>query len=141
MGKVVGEAALGGFGEGCGVVGDQAAEEVIGMLGIAEVPGTVERMETGHSDGWGVADVVEPRGGGDQVSVFAQETGYGSSRGGDSLGVRPAAGEWVGEQVASRCLSVVCERHEVTVRPGFGTFTDAIMSSRDVLASGSESAA
>ena len=70
-GKLVGEAALGGFGEGCGVVRDQAAEQVIGMLGIAEVPGAVERVEAGHCDGRCVADVVEPCGGGDQVSVFA----------------------------------------------------------------------
>ena len=92
-GQLVGQAALVGFDEGAGVVGDQAAEHVAGLRDVAQVAGAVERVEAGVVQGGGVADVVQQRGGGQQVRVRAEDRGEGAGLGGDALGVCPAAGQ------------------------------------------------
>ena len=50
-------------------------------------------MEPGRVQAWGVADVVQPGGGGHQILGVAKERGEGARGGGDPLGVRPAAGQ------------------------------------------------
>ena len=62
-GEIGRETAFGGFVDGAGVVGDQAAEHRVGVVDIAEVAGAVEGMEPGRVQAWGVADVVQPGGG------------------------------------------------------------------------------
>jgi hypothetical protein len=45
------------------VVGDQAAQHGVGVLGVAQVPGAVELVQARDGDARGVADVVYPGGG------------------------------------------------------------------------------
>jgi hypothetical protein len=67
--KDVGESAFAGFDDGAGVMGDQPAQHGIGVLGVAQVPGAVELMQAGGGEARGVADVVQPGGGFQQVGV------------------------------------------------------------------------
>jgi hypothetical protein len=67
----VGESAFVGFYDGAGVVGDQPAHYGIGVLGVAQVPGAVELVQAGGNQAGGVADVVQPRGGCEQIGVRA----------------------------------------------------------------------
>ena len=43
----VGESAFAGFDDGAGVVGDQPAQHGVGVLGVAQVPGTIELVQAG----------------------------------------------------------------------------------------------
>jgi hypothetical protein len=89
----VGESAFAGFDDGAGVVGDQPAQNGIGMLGVAQVPGAVELVQTGGGEAGGVADVVQPRRGFQQLRVRAENRCQAACPGGDALDVRPAAGQ------------------------------------------------
>ena len=89
----VGESAFAGFDDGAGVVGDQPAQHGVGMLGVAQVPGAVERMQARGGKAGRVADVVQPRGGFQQIGVSAENGRQAACPGGDALDVRPAAGE------------------------------------------------
>jgi hypothetical protein len=86
------ESAFFGFDESAGVVGDQTAQQGAGVLGVAQVPGAVKRVEARRGKAGGVADVVQPRRGFDQVGVHAEDTCQAACPGGDALDVRPAAG-------------------------------------------------
>jgi hypothetical protein len=61
-----------GFDYGARVEGDQPAQHGIGVLGVAQVPGAVERVEACRGQAGRVADVVQPRDGFRQVSVRAE---------------------------------------------------------------------
>ena len=63
------EAAFFGLDDGAGVVRDQAAQQGFGVLDVAEVAGTVQAVQAGFGELGEVADVVQPRGGLDQVGV------------------------------------------------------------------------
>ena len=88
-----GESAFAGFDEGAGVVRDQPAQHGIGVLGVAQVPGAIELMQTGGGEAGGVADVVQPRGGFQQTGVRAGNRCQAACPGGDALDVCPAAGQ------------------------------------------------
>ena len=75
----VGESAFAGFDEGAGVMGDQPAQQGVGILGVAQVPGAIELVEAREGKAGGVADVVQPSGGFQQVGVRA-EPGRGPVR-------------------------------------------------------------
>ena len=66
------ESAFAGFDDGARVMCDQPAQHGIGVLGIAQVPGAIELMQAGGGEARGVADVVQPRGGFQQISVRAE---------------------------------------------------------------------
>jgi len=68
----VGKSAFAGFDDGAGVVGDQPAEYGVGVLGVAQVPGAVELVQAREAKAGGVADVVHPRRGFQQISVRAE---------------------------------------------------------------------
>ena len=89
----VGESAFAGFDDGAGVVGDQPAQHGIGVLGVAQVPGAVELVQAGGGEAGGVADVVQPGGGFQQIGVRAENGCQAACPGGDALDVRPAAGQ------------------------------------------------
>ena len=89
----VGESAFAGFDDGAGVVGDQPAQQGIGVLGVAQVPGAVELVQAGGGEAGGVADVVQPGGGFQQIGVRAENGCQAAGPGGDALEVRPAAGK------------------------------------------------
>jgi hypothetical protein len=87
----VGESAFAGFDDGAGVVGDQPAQHGVGVLGVAQVPGAIELVQAGGGEAGGVADVVQPGGGFEQVGVRAENGRQAAC--GDALDVRPAAGQ------------------------------------------------
>ena len=99
-----GEPAVGGLDDGARMMGDQPAQQVVGSLGIPQVAGTIERMESGVADGWRVPDIVQPGGGGQQVGVVVGYGGEGLGGGGDLPDVGPAAGQRVAEQAAGGVL-------------------------------------
>ena len=63
------------------------------MLGVAQVPGAIELVQAGGGEAGGVADVVQPRGGFQQIGVRAENRRQAACPGGDALDVRPAAGQ------------------------------------------------
>jgi hypothetical protein len=75
------------------VVGDQPAELAAGVLGVAKVPGAVELVQPRDGEIGRVADVVQPRGGFQQISVRAENRREAAGPGGDALDVRPAPGQ------------------------------------------------
>ncbi len=89
----IGESAFAGFDDGAGVMCDQPAQHGIGVLGVAQVPGTIELVQAGGGEAGGVADVVQPGGGFQQIGVRAENRCQAACPGGDALDVRPAAGQ------------------------------------------------
>jgi hypothetical protein len=82
--------------------------------GVAQVPGAVELVQAGDGEAGGVADVVQPGGGLDQVGVGAEGRLEGAGPGGDALHVGPAAGKGVGEEGAGKAFGPGCgDLHEV----------------------------
>jgi hypothetical protein len=93
-----GQAAFLGLDLCACVVGDQAAQQFVGVLDIAKVAGAVELVQAGPGQIGQVADVVQPCGGFQQVGfqqvgVRAEGSGDIAGPGGDALNVCPAAGE------------------------------------------------
>jgi hypothetical protein len=107
------------------VMGDQPAQQGVSVLGVAEVPGAVEGVQAGHVQVWCVADVVQPRGGFQQVRVRAENSRQGMCLGGDALDVCPAAGR---DSCRSARASCCAQDASVVMRPRLGgcggTFTD-----------------
>ena len=66
-------------------------------LGVAQVPGTVELVHSGGGEAGSVADVVQPRGGFQQIGVRAENGCQAACPVGDALDVRPAAGQGIPE--------------------------------------------
>jgi hypothetical protein len=71
----------------------------VGVLGVAQVPGSVKRVEARDDETGRVADVVQPGGGFQQVGVRAEGWRQAACPGGDALDVCPAAGEGVLEEL------------------------------------------
>jgi hypothetical protein len=92
------------------VVGDQPAQHGIGVLGVAQVLGAIELMQTGGGEAGGVADVVQPRGGFQETGVRAENRCQAACPGGDALDVCPAAGRgsW-------RSARASCSPHDASV--------------------------
>ena len=103
----VGESAFAGFDDGAGVVGDQSAQHGVGVLGVAQVPGAVELVQAGGGEAGGVADVVQPGGGFQQIGVRAENGCQAACMRGDALDVRPAAGQGFVEEYPGD-LDVIC---------------------------------
>jgi hypothetical protein len=89
----VGESAFAGFDDGAGVMGDQPAQHGVGVVSVAEVAGAVECVQARHGQTGRVADVVQPRGGFQQIGVRAENRRQAACPCGDALDVRSAAGE------------------------------------------------
>jgi len=94
----VGKSAFVGFDDGAGVMGDQPARHGVGMLGVAQVPGTVQGVQARHGQARRVADVVQPRGRFQESGVSAENRYQAACPRGDALDVRPAAGEGLLEE-------------------------------------------
>jgi hypothetical protein len=92
------------------VVGDQPAQHGVGVLGVAQVPGVIERMQARDGKAGGVADIVQPGCGFEQIGVRAENRRQAASAGGDALDVRPAAGQ--GSRRSSRAS---CSPHDASV--------------------------
>jgi hypothetical protein len=75
------------------MMGDQPAQQGVGMLDVAQIPGAIELVQAGGGEAAGVADVVQPGGGFQQIGVSAENRRQTACPGGDALDVRPAARE------------------------------------------------
>ena len=122
----VGEAALLGLDDGAGVVRDQAAQQGFGVLDVAQVAGAVQAVQAGVGEFGEVADVVQPRGGLDQIGVGVEGRVEGAGPGGDALDVGPAAGKRAGQEGAGEVLGPGCDGcMKSTLVSRAGTCTDA----------------
>jgi hypothetical protein len=74
-------------------MGDQPAQQGVGVLGTAQVAGAVQGVQARDGKARRVADVVQPRGGLQQIGVRDENGRQAACPGGDTLDVRPAAGE------------------------------------------------
>lgn len=86
--------------DGAGVVSDEPAQRVVGVLDVAEVTGAVQRMEPGCPELRRVADVMQPRGSDQGVCVVPDDVRNGLGLLADPLCVRPPARERLGKQPA-----------------------------------------
>ena len=86
------------------VVGDQPAQQGVGVLGVAEVPGAVELVQAREDKAGGVADVVQPGGGFQQVGVRAEDRYQAACPGGDAPGRAPSGGAGVRGGVSGRAV-------------------------------------
>ena len=57
------KSAFAGFDDRAGVMRDQPAQQSVGVLGIAQVPGAIELVQAREGKAGDVADAVQPRGG------------------------------------------------------------------------------
>jgi hypothetical protein len=105
------------FDQCAGVMRNQPAQQRFGACDVAEVPGTVERMEPGAVKIRRVADVVQPRGGFHEFGVPRKKIPQRPGRRGHALRVRPAARERVFQEFAGRILSPRGEIHELDGSP------------------------
>ena len=86
-------------------MGDQPAQQGVGVLGVAQVTSAVEWVEARDGKAGRVADVVQPRGGFQQISVRAENSRQAACPRGNSLDVRPPAVEAVMEKRMSEMFS------------------------------------
>ncbi len=84
---------------------DQPAQHGVGVPGVAQVTGAVERVQARHGQAGCVADVVQPRGGFQEVGVSAENGYQAACPGGNALDVRPAAGERILEECLGETFS------------------------------------
>ena len=75
------------------------------MLDVAQLPGAIELMQTRGGEAGGVADVVQPGGGFEQIGVRAQNGCQAASPGSDTLHVCPAAGRGLLEECPGELAS------------------------------------
>jgi hypothetical protein len=68
----VGESAFAGFDDGAGVMGDKPTQQGVGVLGVAQVSGAIKLVQAREGKAGGVADVVQPCGGFQQIGVRAE---------------------------------------------------------------------
>ena len=87
------QAALRCFDDGAGVMGDQPADCVAGMLDVAQVAGAVQGMKAGPGVGKAgrVADVMQPGGRSKQIDIATQKRGQAARPRCDALRVSPSA--------------------------------------------------
>jgi hypothetical protein len=88
------------------VTGDQPAQHGVGVLGVAQVAGAVEGAQARHGQAGRVADVVQPRGGFQQIRVCAENSRQAACPGGDALDVRPPAREALLEERLAEIFSL-----------------------------------
>ena len=71
----------------------QPTQQLIGLGGVAQVAGAVERVKSGVDQIGRIADVMQPRGGDKQIGVLAEDGLEGKGLGSDALRVCPPAGQ------------------------------------------------
>ena len=113
---------------------DQAAQDRVGKVCVAQVPGAVERMKAGLGQLGRVADVMQPRGSFEQIGVVSEDRGKGSGSRGDPLNMRPTAREGDFEVLASEFFSPVGLIHAIKVMADVRDVHGRGVPSSDVLA-------
>jgi len=89
----VGKPAFVGFDDGAGVMGDQPAQDGVDVPGVTKEPGAIELVQARDGQAGRVTDVVQPRGGFQEIGVRAENGRQAAGPGRDALTVCPAAGE------------------------------------------------
>ena len=102
--QVVGRTAYFSLDYGAGVMRDQAAQHLVGVVDVAQVAGAVQAVQAGDGQFGEVADVVQPGGGLQQPGVGADGGCEAAGPGGDALDVSPAAGHGSFEQGAGEAF-------------------------------------
>ena len=74
----------------------------VGTVHVAQVPGTIERMKPRVGEFGRVADVVQPRGGFEQLGVVTEDRSQGPGLRGDTLDVGPATRQRDFEELAGQ---------------------------------------
>jgi hypothetical protein len=107
-----------GFNDRAGVMRDQAAHNRIGEVRVVQVPGAVKRMKASLGQLGRVADVMQPRGGFEQIGVLTEDRRKGSGSRSDPLNMRPTARKGDFEVLASKFLGPVGLIHAIKVMAG-----------------------
>ena len=116
--QLASQAAFLGFEDSAGVMRDQAAQDRIGEVRVAQVPSAIERMKAGLDQLGRVADVMQPRGGFEQIGVLAEDRRKDSGSRSDPLNMRPTARKRDFEVLASKFLGPVGLIHAIKVMAG-----------------------
>lgn len=77
---------------------DQPAQQGVGVVGVAQVPGAVAGVQARVGVAGRVAGVVQPCGGFQQIGISAEHRCQAARPRGDTLDVCPAAGEGLLEE-------------------------------------------
>ena len=85
------------------MMGDQSAQQGVGMLDVAQVPGAIELVQASEGKAGGVADVVQPGGGFQQIGVRAEGWRQAACPRGDALDMCPAVGRKSWRSAWARC--------------------------------------
>jgi hypothetical protein len=104
------------FGDRAGVMCDQSTQHLVGVLHVAQVTGSVERMESGVDQVGGVADVVEPGSGFEQIGILAQDRYKSAGLRGNALAVCPAARQWDLKELAGDLFGPIGFVHDPDVK-------------------------
>jgi hypothetical protein len=111
----VGKSAFVGFDDRARMIGDQSAQQDVGMLGVAQVPGAIELVQARKGKDGSVADAVLPRGGFQQIGVCAEDGRQTACPRGDALDVGPAAREGFLQECPGKLFG---RETSVFMRPG-----------------------
>ena len=79
-------------------MGDQPAQHGVGLLGVAQVPGAVQRVQARGDKAGRVTDVMQPRGGRQEISVRTESLCQAACPRGHALYVRPPPGKGLLEE-------------------------------------------
>jgi hypothetical protein len=90
------------------------AQHGVGVVGVAQVSGAVERVQACHDQIGRVADVVQPRGCFQEISVSAENRRQTACPCGDALDVRPAAREGIPKECQGEMFRPRSQRLHVT---------------------------
>jgi hypothetical protein len=117
-------------------MGDQPAQHGVGVLGVAQVTGAVECVQARHGKAGRVADVVQPRGGFQEIGISAENGCQAADPRDDALDVRPAAGEGILQERPGELLGPWSQRvHAAKARYPARDVHGRGMPSEDVLLS------
>jgi hypothetical protein len=95
------QAAFSGLSPGTGVVRHQHAHRRGGVLAVTQIPSAIQRVEPRHGQRGRVPDVMQPRGGLDQVCVPAQHRPECPGLCDDTLRVHPPIRQRLGQHPPS----------------------------------------
>jgi len=87
------------------MMSNQSAQHGVGVLGVAQVTGTVRGVQARHGQAGRVADVVQPRSSFQEISVRAENSRQAACPRGNALDVRPPAREALMEKRLAETFS------------------------------------
>ncbi len=115
-GEDVEQLAFGGLVNRTGVMGDQAAQSLVGARHITQVAGAVKGMKPGVDQLRGVTDVMKIGGSGQRVGLVAEDRGQRHGPRRHPLGVRPAPRKRLGKESFGQITRPGSLLHEIDDR-------------------------